>query len=252
MPRIVWSRRLVKLLAFALLIATTCVALGIWQIARLHQTEQFNAAVRAGLSAAPEPIEELLTTGVDPDSIRYRRAQASGTYDTAHEFVLYGRSQNSQAGNHLLTPLVLADGSAIVVDRGWVPLDVNEPGAAEGVPPSGDVDVVGVVFASEGDLPSSIGNAATSETTLSNVDLARIQSQLPYRVEPVYLLLQRQTPGQSGALPIPSPLPELSNGPHLDYAIQWFMFASIALVGFVILALREGRDQPLDLDDTRR
>ena len=251
MGRIVWSRRLVKLLAFALLIATTCVALGIWQIARLHQTEQYNAAVRSGLSAASEPVLTLLPDGGDPDTVRYRHAEATGTYDVAHEFVLYGRTQADQAGNHLLTPLVLADGSAIVVDRGWVPLEVDQPRATEGAPPSGEVKVVGVLFTSEGDPPSSIGNAPTAETTLSKIDLGRIQSQLPYRVAPLYLLLQHQTPGQPGVLPIPSPLPELSNGPHLDYAIQWFTFATIALVGFMVLALREEQDRPVDVDDAQ-
>ena len=110
MTGIAWSKRLVKLLAVALVVATTCVALGIWQIARLHQKQQFNDAVRAGMSAPPAPVETLLPTGVDPDVVRYHRAEATGTYDTAHEFVLYGRTQNSQAGNHMLTPLRLADG----------------------------------------------------------------------------------------------------------------------------------------------
>ena len=251
MPRIVWSRRLVKLLAFALLIATTCVALGIWQIARLHQTEQYNAAVRSGLSAPPEPVKTLLPDGADPDTVRYRHAEATGTYDIAHEFVLYGRTQASQAGNHLLTPLMLSDGSAIIVDRGWVPLDVDQPASSEGAPPIGEVNVVGVLFRSEGDPPSLVGNAPTAGTTLSTIDLARIQSQLPYRVAPLYLLLQQQSPAQSGALPIPSPMPDLSNGPHLDYAIQWFTFATIALGGFLVLALREGRDRSADIENTR-
>ena len=57
MTGIAWSKRLVKLLAVALLVATTCVALGIWQIARLHQKQQFNAAVRAGMSASPAPVK---------------------------------------------------------------------------------------------------------------------------------------------------------------------------------------------------
>ena len=69
-----------------------------------------------------------------------------------------------------------------------------------------------------------------------------IQSQLPYDIAPSYLLLQRQTPVQANGLPEPSPLPELSEGPHLSYAIQWFTFAVIAVAGFVVLALREGRD----------
>ena len=242
MAGIVWSKRLAKLIAVALLVAVTCIALGIWQIARLHQKQQFNAAVRAGLARAPAPINGVLTDGVDPDAVRYRRAVATGTYDTEHGFVLYGRTQDSQAGNHLLTPLLMSDGRAILVDRGWVPLAVDEPEAPVAAPPSGVVEVEGVLFSSEGDPPGAVDAAGPAETTLSRVDLGAIQAQLPYPIDPSYLLLQRQTPDQAGVLPAPSPLPELSDGPHMSYAIQWFTFAAIAIAGCVVLTLREGRD----------
>jgi surfeit locus 1 family protein len=237
--RIAWSKRLVKLLAVTVLVIATCISLGIWQIARLHQKQQFNAAVTAGLSRSPAPVSTLLPAGVDPDAVRYRRVEATGTYDVAHEVVLYGRTQDDQAGNHLLTPLELDDGGAILVDRGWVPLEIDEPGSAPAAPPTGEVTIEGVLFASEGDAPGPVGTASSPSTTMARVDLARIQAQLPYRIEPVYLLLQEQTPAQTGGLPAPSPLPELSEGPHLSYAIQWFTFAAIALVGFVVLARRE-------------
>jgi surfeit locus 1 family protein len=250
MTGIAWSKRLAKVLAVALVVATTCIALGIWQIARLHQKQQFNAAVRAGLAEPPAPVDTLLADGIDPDTVRYRRAEATGTYDTVHEFVLYGRTQSSRAGNHLLTPLRLADGRAILVDRGWVPLDVDEPGTAAVAPPPGDVHVEGVLFASEGDPPGVVEQTDVTETTLARVDLARIQSQLPYRIAPDYLLLQRQSPAQSDGFPEPAPLPELSEGPHLSYAVQWFVFAAIAAAGFVVLALRE-RPDPRTADDDR-
>lgn len=248
MAGIVWSKRLAKLTAVALLVAVTCIALGIWQIARLHQKQQFNAAVRAGLAREPAPVGTLLPDGVDPGTVRYRRAEATGTYDTGHGFVLYGRTQDSQAGNHLLTPLLLSDGGAILVDRGWVPLDVDEPGAPEAAPPSGEVDVEGVLFSSDGDPPGALDVGGPAEATFSRLDLGTIQAQLPYPIAPSYLLLQRQTPAQPGGLPEPAPLPELSEGPHLSYAIQWFTFAVIAVAGFVVLALREGRD-PRAADD---
>ncbi len=244
MARIVWTRRLFKLLAFALLIAVTCVGLGIWQIARLHQKQQYNAAVRAGLAAAPEPVSTLLPVGTDPQTVRYRRAAASGTYDVDREIVLYGRSREGQAGNHLLTPLVMADGSAVIVDRGWVPVGISAPGDAAAAPPSGPVEVDGVLFASEGGPPGSVGTVSPAETTLARVDLARIQAQLPYPIAPVYLLLQTQSPAQASSLPIPATLPKLSEGPHLSYAVQWFTFAMIALIGFIVLALRERRERP--------
>jgi surfeit locus 1 family protein len=239
MARIAWTKRLVKLLAVAVLVSATCISLGIWQIARLHQRQQFNAEVRAGLSAAPAPISSLLPSAVDPDAVRYRRAEASGTYDVAHEVVLYGRTQDARAGNHLLTPLELDGGGAILVDRGWVPLEIDDPGSARAAPPDGDVTVDGVLFASEGDPPGPVRSSPEPTTTMSRVDLARIQAELPYRIAPVYLLLQDQSPAQAEGLPVPAPLPELSEGPHLSYAIQWFAFAAIALAGFVVLARRE-------------
>lgn len=248
MTGIAWSKRLVKLLAVTLLVASTCVALGIWQIARLHQKQQFNAAVRAGLSAPAAPVETLLSDQAG-EGIRYRRAEATGTYDTSHEFVLYGRTQRSQAGNHVLTPLRLSGGRAIVVDRGWVPLEVDEPGVAAAAPPAGDVQLEGVLFSSEGGPPGVVGQGGVEQTTLSKVDLAKIQSQLPYRIAPEYLLLQHQSPPQADGLPEPAFLPELSEGPHLSYAVQWFTFAVIAVAGSVILALRERPDPPAADDD---
>lgn len=249
MTGIAWSKRLVRLLAVTVLVATTCVALGVWQIARLHQRQQFNATVREGLSASAIPVDNLLSDGVDAEAVRYRRVEATGMYDTANGFVLYGRTQSSQAGNHLLTPLRLADGRAILVDRGWVPLELDDPGAAAAAPPPGEVRVEGVLFSSEGDPPGEVGKAGTTQTTLAKVDLARIQSQLPYRIAPDYLLLQRQFPAQSKRFPEPAPLPELSDGPHLSYAVQWFIFAVIAVTGFVVLARRESRDPRAAAED---
>ena len=105
-----------------------------------------------------------------------------------------------------------------------------------------------MLFSSEGDPPGAADAGGPAETTLSRLDLGTIQAQLPYPIAPSYLLLQRQTPAQPDGLPAPSPLPELSEGPHLSYAIQWFTFAAIAVAGCVVLALRERRD-PRAADD---
>jgi cytochrome oxidase assembly protein ShyY1 len=73
------------------------------------------------------------------------------------------------------------------------------------------------------------------------LDVAGIASTLPYDLAPHPLQLVEQTPSQTGDLPVPVPLPELSEGPHLSYAIQWFSFAAIALAGAAILVRREKR-----------
>jgi surfeit locus 1 family protein len=77
---------------------------------------------------------------------------------------------------------------------------------------------------------------------ITKVDLGEIGAALPYPILPVYLLLERQVPPQTGSLPEPPPLPPLTNGPHLSYAVQWFSFAAIALFGYVVLLRRDRRD----------
>jgi surfeit locus 1 family protein len=75
-------------------------------------------------------------------------------------------------------------------------------------------------------------------TTVRRVDVGAIARDLPYDVVPWFLQLQTQSP-PSGELPLPEPPPELTEGPHLSYAFQWFAFATIAAVGYVILVRRE-------------
>ena len=239
MARLLRSRREVKLFVVAVVVAVGCVGLGIWQLARLQQKRDFNQAVERGLAAPAVPIERLLAHADDPTSIRYRPAEAIGTFDVGHELVLYGRSQNGEPGNHVLTPLRLPDGTAVLVDRGWVPFDLDTPPVREAAPPSGTLTVTGVVFPSEGGLPET-PESGPVVTTLTRVDLETVQAQVPYPIAPVYLLLQNQSPPQAN-LPLPAPLPELTEGPHLGYAVQWFSFAAIALVGFVVLVRRDRR-----------
>jgi cytochrome oxidase assembly protein ShyY1 len=235
------SRRSLKVLLLAVLVAGVCVRLGVWQIARLHERNAFVAALHHGLSQPPVPITSLLPNGepVDPASVRYRRVTVTGTYDIQGEVVLYGRGLSSQVnGNHLLTPLLMPGGTALVVDRGWVPAGNDTPPVSGAAPPTGTVTETGILIPSEGGLPGDGGGPPVTETT--HVDLAQLSSQLPYRVAPLYLLLQTQTPGQA-ALPKPAPFLLPSAPPHLSYAIQWFSFATIALVGAVILIGKERR-----------
>jgi surfeit locus 1 family protein len=186
------------------------------------------------------PLASLLSSDGGGDAIGFRRVTAEGTFDTQHEVMLYGRTQDDQTGNHVLTPLVLEDGTAIAVDRGWVPLTDNAPPLTDAAPPSGPVRVTGVLFPSE--VPPGATAAPPSPvTTFARVDLGALSAQVPYTLAPVYLLLGSQEPPAAG-LPKIAPLPDPADSPpHLSYAIQWFTFATIAVVGFVVLVRREYR-----------
>jgi cytochrome oxidase assembly protein ShyY1 len=231
--------RWIALTVFAIVVAGGCVLLGLWQLDRLEGRREFNARYAEGLAAEPLPLEDLLDEG---GALAYRRTLASGRYDTEHELILYGRTFEGRAGNHVLTPLVLADGRAIVVDRGWVPIEMDEPPVQAATPPAGTVEIEGALFA---DQPGGAGEVVPGEgriVTVRSVDLQAIADDMPYELVPWFLQLRTQSPSPR-ALPVPAPPPELTEGPHLNYAIQWFAFATIAVVGYVILVRREVKER---------
>jgi surfeit locus 1 family protein len=231
--------RRILLLIVALIVAAVCVRLGIWQLHRLASKRAFNAAVAAGATASPAPVPTLAEEG---GSVAYRRAIGTGRYDPAREILLYGRSSaNGDPGSDVLTPLRLSGGEAILVDRGWIPYNPNQPLPVPGdaAAPEGSVTVAGVLFPPDSATPPADG--ATPVTIVRRVDLAQIGAQVPYPLLPYYLLLQQQTPAQSSGLPSPAPLPAPSEGPHLSYAIQWFSFAAIAILGYGLLLRRDVR-----------
>src|SRR5207247_8424500 len=122
----------------------------------------------------------------------------------------------------------------VIVDRGWIPQDLSGPAEERTRPPVlEDAEVVGVLFPSErkGVFAPSIPPSGRL-TTIPRIDIPRIAEQLDYPVVPLYMRLESQRPPQSGELPEPPGLPDLSEGPHLSYAIQWFLFATVAVVTY--------------------
>ena len=222
----------------ALVVAGVCVRLGIWQLDRLHGRREINAAIREGLALPARPLDELLAEH-PARSLGFRQVTVTGTYEAADEIILYGRSLDGRNGNHVLTPLRPSDGGpSVIVDRGWVPFEMDTPPVADAAPPAGEVTVTGALFP-----PDATGGAALESPTVSRVDLTQLAATLGEDVLPMYILLADQQPPQPGALPTPAPLPELTEGPHMSYALQWFAFATIAVVGLVVLVRRDLRDQ---------
>jgi surfeit locus 1 family protein len=214
----------------AVVVAAACVGLGFWQLTRLAERRDLNARILARRSAIPVPIE-----GVHDVAGAYRPATAEGTYDVVHEVLVYGRSLGGEAGHHVVTPLLLASGDGILVVRGWVPFATQSAPVADAAPPEDAVRVRGFLVPDEGD-----GSAAPDAAGIvPALDVAGIASTVPYDVLSSPLRLTEQIPEQSGELPVPVPLPELSEGPHLSYAIQWFSFAAVAVAGAAVLVRRD-------------
>lgn len=232
-------RRLLAALGVAVLVAVF-IGLGFWQLDRLDEKRAFN---RTLLARGARPVESVQQVALEPDAA-YRRVWAGGTYDTAHEFVVGPRSHRGLSGYHVVTPFRLDDGRAVVVDRGWVPLQLRDPPIREAAPPSGSVRVEGVLVPSETRKRFGPQEEEGPHQSLFRVDIPRLQDQLTYEVLPLYLLLEREAPAQPGQLPSQVDLAPLDEGPHLAYAIQWFLFAAGAVVAAVVVAKRKGRSRP--------
>jgi surfeit locus 1 family protein len=221
------GRRLVWLVP-TLLLSALFVRLGFWQLDRLEQKRDLNAAIVRAERESPRPIEHVR----EP----YRRVRATGTYHTDDEVVVYGRSLNGRPGNHLLTPLMLEDGRAVLVDRGWIPSGNDEPPVPAAAPPSGQVVATGILFPAEADTGGAGITGTGKVAVVTKIDVSGIATRLPYGVVPgVYLRMQAQRPPDAGPLPRTLPPPEITEGPHLSYAIQWFSFAAGALAAYIYL-----------------
>ena len=246
---------------FVVVLVVVMVNLGFWQLRRLDERRERNRLVETRTSAPVQPVDEVVDPGDPPsvgDEVAYRRVRAEGTYATDEEVLVRGRSLDGAPGSWVLTPLLLDDGSALVVNRGWVP---NSGGLQE-VPesaraPSGSVSVTGLLRATE--TRSGLGprDPATGElTTLARVDLGRLADQVEPELLPVWLQLTGQRPPPGRQAPRPVPPPALDEGPHLGYAVQWFSFTAIALIGYPLVLRRvagerSGRRDPdrADPDD---
>jgi surfeit locus 1 family protein len=238
MPRFLFTPRWILGHVIVLLIVAGCVVAGFWQLDRLDQRRSFNARVERQLALAPQPLDEVITEGsrIDPEAVAYRRVKVEGTFDPSREVVLVGRSLNDQTGNDLLTPLVTGNGWAIFVNRGWVPSQFGQPPVAQAIPPAGTVRLTGVLFSPE--LNSTEARQGRV-SQMFRIDFGQLRQQTPHPTYPDYLWLQTQEPAQPGALPQRVPLPPLNDGPHLSYAIQWFIFATIGVAGYPMLMRRE-------------
>lgn len=222
-------RRVVVFALLAVVAAAVCVRLGFWQLSRLSQRKRVNATVSARLSKSVAPIAALPADS----SSRLRRATVRGTPDYDHQIVLAARSFEGSPGVWLVTPVKIAGtDSAVLVNRGWVyapdgmsvdlsrwrERDSTFSGYAELMPP-----------------PSANGLEAVLRPrgrVLRALDQTAVASVLPYSVSPLYLVAtapDSATPVRERVARLGTPA--LDEGPHLGYALQWFSFAVVALVG---------------------
>lgn len=222
------------------------VNFGFWQLRRLDERRSANAVVEARSSVPVQPLPEVVdpdATFVDVEGLPYRRVAVRGTYDADASVLVRSRALEGRPGFHVLTPLVTDDGAALVVNRGFAPFTAEPAEALAATrPPGGEVEVAGLLLATQ--ERQGIGPTDPAEgvlTEITRVDLARLQQQYAGDLYPVYLQLQTQSP-PAGDLPVMLAEPEQSEGSHLAYAMQWFLFAAVGAIGWPVLLRHTARE----------
>jgi cytochrome oxidase assembly protein ShyY1 len=215
--------------------------LGLWQLDRLDARREFNDVVAERIEQPPAEFGELMSTaaaGGDPTDLEWRQTLITGSY-LPEQILWFNRSQGGLAGDNILTPLVTDDGTTVLVNRGFVPLGATAP-----PPPSGTVDVLARVrVPQQRQLGELTDDADRSEpiTEVRRIELDRLAEQLPAPLAPVYVDLIDAVPTPAATDPTPLPPPTLDEGPHLSYAVQWFIFAACVLVGWLLAVRRSIR-----------
>lgn len=228
-------------LVFGVVVGMVCVRLGIWQLDRLSERKALNMRREARLAMEVLDLSEHLSE----DSFEGRRASATGVFDFERQIVVMLRSLRGVPGVHIVTPLRLEDGSAVLVERGWVPSpDAKTVDLSKIAEPDTSV-VEGMLVQPSG--PAGMSTADTWPIYVRRPNPVELESRFPYSLMPAVL---RRTELPAAAPPVlrPLPPPDLTNGPHLSYAIQWFSFATIAVVGSAILVWRSNRRPSLQSD----
>jgi cytochrome oxidase assembly protein ShyY1 len=233
---------------FTLAVVVAIVAminLGFWQLRRLDDRREFNAAVEDRIDRPAVAIDELVPADAEVGDdrlgdIEWRPVEASGRYLGDEEIHIVNRSQGGRAGDNVVTPLRLDDGRILLVARGFVPL------AEEAAPaPSGEVTIEGRLRRSQVRRTGALSDPGTGRLTeAQRVDIPRLEPQLPGDAVPMYIELTASQPAESDVFPEPIAEPELGQGPHLSYAVQWFLFSAIAAVGWVLAVTRSRRVRP--------
>lgn len=228
-----------------LLAVSLCVTLGFWQVGRRADRQAANEQVKARIRP-PMPLPVDGFTSGTANALRYRGVSATGRFDPANELLIRYRTFEGLPGYGVVTPLVLADGGGVVlVDRGWIPLERGEEwprAAGDAAAPSGEVTVTGWLAGPHRSrvAPEAPRPAEQRPGIVSDVSAPQLRNVLPY---PRLYEMTLVADGPSDRFPAPVGEPDISDGPHLGYAFQWFSFAAIALIGWsaIVLAARRRR-----------
>ena len=250
--RFALTRRWAGYLALAVAFAVVCVGLGAWQFDRRAQARAEISRIESNYDRAPVPVSEALGKFDSfEESQKWLPVSLTGTYLSEHEVLVRNRPFAGRPGFEILTPMRLTDDTVFIVDRGWLPTGSKQD-APDVVPaaPTGEVTVTARLREGEPLLPGRTSVEGSGQIATAHLpQLAEMVGEPTYTG--AYGLIA--TPGANpGSVPTESLRPTLDEGPHLSYALQWYVFAIIGFFGLGWALRQEYRavnsDEPEERD----
>jgi cytochrome oxidase assembly protein ShyY1 len=239
--RFLVSRRWLLFFLAVIVLAYGTWWLGEWQFGRLDDRQARNAVIEENAHDDPVPVGDVLARD-EPvaEDEEYTVVEATGTYDVDDALIVRYRTRDGSPGVDVVVPLVTADGTALIVDRGWVATDDPHFDAPEDAPapPAGEVTVTGWVRADgEG------GSTDVSDGGMRAISSAAIGDALDREVYGGFVEMLSEDPAPAESLEPPEE-PDTGEGPHFFYGLQWWFFGVLALGGFGYLAWDERQHGP--------
>lgn len=242
------SRRWVLFALVVVLLAWASWWLGEWQFHRLEDRKERNAVVRTNEALQPAPVAEVLEPGrAVRESDEWRLVTATGSYATDDTVIVRYRTREGASGIDVVVPLVTEAGPALLVDRGWLATGTRGADAADvPQPAAGQVTVTGWVRTdATGDSVRVVDKSARA------INSDEIGTALDREVYGGFVELKSESPEPTRPLAA-AELPELDNGPHFFYGLQWWFFGVLAVFGFFYLMYDEWRGGRGGRDTRRR
>lgn len=218
-------------LAFALL-----MGLGVWQIHRLHWKLGLIAEVNHNLTAPPLTLEQALAMG---PKAQYHRVALTGRFDNRHESYVYTTGPNGKPVYHVLTPLLLKGGRALIIDRGYVPRALRAQATRKAGELTGLRHVVGVWR--QPDAPGLFTPAPDLKTRVWYArDVSAIARASGVRLVAPVVVEADATPNPGGWPKGGQTVVHFRNE-HLQYAITWFALAAGLVLVYLAYHRAQGR-----------
>jgi cytochrome oxidase assembly protein ShyY1 len=218
------------------LLTATMVFLGFWQMNRLEIKQTTNKNVIARTSVPVVDINELFNNAqsLPLEELQWRVVTARGQYLSDQGVTIINRSQDATAGYSPVTPLLLDNGSVVFINRGFVPLAQPVP------PPSlGSVTIKGYLRLSQSrTLLGAVDSTDPTATEFHRMDLGLLSQRVTQQTFPMYVQLTDEIPKLTTTWPAPTRLPELTEGSHFSYAMQWWFFSLVSLTGWIVVSRR--------------